>query len=66
MDKIGADFDKCLSDIKERLGARPIAIQMPIGAEDDFKGLIDLVRMKGHHLENRRYGCRILRDGNSC
>jgi elongation factor G len=47
MDKIGADFDKCLSDIKERLGARPIAIQMPIGAEDDFKGLIDLVRMKG-------------------
>ncbi len=46
MDKIGADFDKCLSDIKERLGARPIAIQMPIGAEDDFKGVIDLVRMK--------------------
>ena len=47
MDKIGADFDKCLSDIKERLGARPIAIQMPIGAEDDFQGVIDLVRMKG-------------------
>ncbi len=47
MDKIGADFDKCLSDIKERLGARPIAIQMPIGAEDDFRGLVDLVRMKG-------------------
>ncbi len=46
MDKIGADFDKCLSDIKERLGARPVAIQMPIGAEDDFKGVIDLVRMK--------------------
>ena len=45
MDKIGADFDKCLSDIKERLGARPVAIQMPIGAEDDFKGVIDLVRM---------------------
>ncbi len=47
MDKIGADFDKCLSDIKERLGARPIAIQMPIGAEDNFQGLVDLVRMKG-------------------
>jgi len=46
MDKIGADFEKCLSDIKERLGARPVAIQMPIGAEDDFKGVIDLVRMK--------------------
>jgi elongation factor G len=46
MDKIGADFDKCLSDIKERLGARPVAIQYPIGAEDQFKGLIDLIRMK--------------------
>ncbi|MGB7206282.1 MAG: elongation factor G, partial [Anderseniella sp.] len=47
MDKIGADFDKCLQDIKDRLGARPVAIQMPIGAEDDFQGVIDLVRMKG-------------------
>ncbi|NNE24700.1 MAG: elongation factor G, partial [Rhizobiales bacterium] len=45
MDKIGADFDQCLSDIKERLGARPIAIQLPIGAEDEFKGCIDLVEM---------------------
>jgi elongation factor G len=47
MDKIGADFFKCLDDIKERLGAKPIAIQLPIGAESNFKGLIDLVRMKG-------------------
>ena len=46
MDKIGADFDKCLSDIKERLGARPVAIQYPIGAEDQFKGVIDLIKMK--------------------
>ena len=45
MDKIGADFDRCVSDIRERLGARPVPIQMPIGAEDDFKGVIDLVRM---------------------
>jgi len=47
MDKIGADFFKCLDDIKERLGARPVAIQLPIGSEQQFKGLIDLVRMKG-------------------
>jgi elongation factor G len=47
MDKIGADFFKCLADIVERLGARPIAIQLPIGAENNFKGVIDLVRMKG-------------------
>ena len=46
MDKIGADFDRCLTDIQERLGAKPIAIQIPIGAEDTFKGLVDLVRMK--------------------
>ncbi len=47
MDKTGADFFKCLADIIDRLGAKPIAIQLPIGAESQFKGLIDLVTMKG-------------------
>src|ERR1700692_2894024 len=47
MDKTGADFYKCLSDIVERLGAKPVAIQLPIGSENQFRGLIDLVRMKG-------------------
>ena len=47
MDKIGADFFKCMDDIKTRLGAKPVAIQLPIGSEQQFKGLIDLVRMKG-------------------
>ena len=47
MDKTGADFFKCLADIVDRLGAKPIAIQLPIGAENNFKGLIDLVKMKG-------------------
>ncbi len=47
MDKIGADFFNCIEDIKTRLGARPVAIQLPIGSEQQFKGLIDLVRMKG-------------------
>src|SRR5450432_4191965 len=47
MDKIGADFFNCIEDIKARLGARPVAIQLPIGSEQQFKGLIDLVRMKG-------------------
>ena len=47
MDKIGADFFKCLSDIVDRLGARPVAIQLPIGAENNFKGVVDLVKMKG-------------------
>jgi elongation factor G len=47
MDKIGADFFRCLSDIVERLGAKPVAIQLPIGSENQFKGIIDLVRMVG-------------------
>ncbi len=47
MDKTGADFYKCMDDIVKRLGAKPIAIQLPIGAESDFKGIIDLVRMEG-------------------
>ncbi|MCC6946124.1 MAG: elongation factor G [Bradyrhizobiaceae bacterium] len=47
MDKIGADFFRCLKDIVDRLGAKPVAIQLPIGAEQQFKGIIDLVRMKG-------------------
>jgi elongation factor G len=46
MDKTGADFYMCLEDIKKRLGAKPIAIQLPIGSESNFKGLVDLVRMK--------------------
>ncbi len=46
MDKIGADFERCISDIKTRLGATPVAIQLPIGAEDSFRGVVDLIKMK--------------------
>jgi elongation factor G len=58
MDKIGADFFKCLEDIKDRLGAKPIAIQLPIGAEQQFKGLIDLVRMKGIIWDDESLGAK--------
>src|ERR1700692_4428576 len=47
MDKTGADFFKCLDEIKSRLGARPAAVELPIGAENQFRGIVDLVRMKG-------------------
>jgi elongation factor G len=47
MDKIGADFYRCLDMIKSRLGAVPIALQLPIGAESEFKGVIDLIEMRG-------------------
>jgi elongation factor G len=46
MDKIGADFFMSLETIKERLGANPIVLQLPIGSESDFAGIVDLVRMK--------------------
>ncbi len=46
MDKIGADFYRCLDMIKSRLGAVPLALQLPIGAESDFKGVVDLIEMK--------------------
>jgi elongation factor G len=46
MDKIGADFYRCLDMIKSRLGAIPVAMQLPIGAENEFKGVVDLIEMK--------------------
>src|SRR5271155_429919 len=46
MDRIGADFDKGVQTMIDRLGAHPVPIQLPIGAEGDFEGIIDLVAMR--------------------
>jgi elongation factor G len=46
MDKMGADFEHAIDTIRKRLNARPVAIQLPIGQEDKFKGVIDLMAMK--------------------
>ena len=46
MDRIGANFYRCLDMIVDRLGAKPLALQLPIGAEAEFKGVIDLLNMK--------------------
>jgi elongation factor G len=46
MDKVGADFDKCVDDLVDRVAANPVCIQLPIGAESAFRGVIDLIRMK--------------------
>lgn len=46
MDRTGADFEMCVSDIKTKLGANPVPIQLPIGAEDLFEGVVDLIEMK--------------------
>ena len=46
MDRAGADFFSVVQQIKEKLGANPVPVQIPIGAEENFKGVIDLVKMK--------------------
>ncbi|MDP9136853.1 MAG: elongation factor G [Pseudomonadota bacterium] len=58
MDKTGASFEQCIRDIRERLGAKPVPIQLPIGAEASFKGLIDLVRMKAVVWEEESLGAK--------
>jgi elongation factor G len=53
MDRAGADFLMVVTQVKEMLGANAVPLQLPIGAEDDFKGVVDLIRMKGiiWHME---------------
>lgn len=46
MDRIGANFERCVSMIKDRLKAKPLVIQLPMGKEDTFKGVIDVIEMK--------------------
>ena len=46
MDRAGADFEKVIAQLKDRLGANPVPLQMTIGSEDEFKGVVDLVKMK--------------------
>jgi len=58
MDKTGASFEQCISDIKQRLGAKPVPIQLPIGSEASFRGIIDLVRMKAVIWEDEALGAK--------
>ncbi|KRL15289.1 translation elongation factor G [Lentilactobacillus rapi DSM 19907 = JCM 15042] len=56
MDKVGANFDFSVSSIADRLNAKPLPIQMPIGAEDDFEGVIDLIEMKADIYDEDKLG----------
>jgi elongation factor G len=58
MDRLGADFFRVVQMIKDRLGARAVPLQLPIGAEDKFIGVIDLVRMKAIVWEDESLGAR--------
>ena len=56
MDRVGADFNMCVSDIKEKLGGNGVPIQLPIGAEDAFEGVIDLITMKEYLFKDETMG----------
>src|SRR6266571_3956854 len=58
MDKIGADFFKCVDDLVTRVAANPVCIQLPIGAESGFKGVIDLIRMKAIVWDDESLGAK--------
>ncbi|CAN90997.1 MULTISPECIES: elongation factor G [Sorangium] len=58
MDKVGADFDMCVDSIRERLGANPVAIHYPLGAEDSFRGVIDLVTLRAAVFDEETKGQR--------
>ena len=56
MDRAGADFLRVVKQVRERLGANPVVAQLPIGAEDKFKGVVDLIRMKAIYWDESNMG----------
>jgi elongation factor G len=58
MDRAGADFDKVVGQLKSRLGANPVPMQLPIGAEDHFEGVVDLLKMKAIHWDMESQGMK--------
>jgi len=58
MDRAGADFDKVVGQLKSRLGANPVPMQLPIGAEDNFEGVVDLLKMKAIHWDMESQGMK--------
>ena len=62
MDRVGADFFRVVGMIEERLGARPLVIQLPVGSEDGFQGVVDLVRMKALLWDNENLGASFRED----
>ena len=56
MDRAGADYLRVVKQIKDRLGGNPVPIQLPIGAEDNFAGVVDLIRMKAIYWDDETQG----------
>ncbi len=58
MDRVGADFDRCVRMMRERLGASPVVLQLPLGREDAFSGVIDLVEMSAYIYDGESLGAQ--------
>lgn len=58
MDRIGANFYRCVDMIKDRLGARPLVMQLPDGAESEFIGVVDVLKMKAYHWHDETMGAQ--------
>ncbi len=61
MDRYGADFDNCLEEIKTKLGKNPVAIQYPIGKEDKFQGMVDLIEMEAIYFDDNNFGTNVIK-----
>ena len=62
MDRVGADFFRVVAQIKNRLGAIPVPLQLPIGSEDGFKGVVDLIKMKAIYWDDSTMGMSFVED----
>jgi elongation factor G len=60
MDRIGADFDRCVEMMVDRLGAVPLVLQLPLGAEADYSGVIDLITMKATRWKDETLGAEFV------
>ncbi|MGA2296396.1 MAG: elongation factor G [FCB group bacterium] len=62
MDRMGADFENVLQMMRDKLHANPVAIQIPIGAEENFEGIIDLIKMKALYFDEESQGVTIIEE----
>ncbi|MBL8690447.1 MAG: elongation factor G, partial [Rhodospirillaceae bacterium] len=62
MDRIGADFHRCVQMMVDRLGTRPLVTQLPVGIENDYSGLIDLLKMKRLRWEDESLGAKFVEE----
>jgi elongation factor G len=60
MDRVGADFENCIEMMRKKLAANPVAIQMPLGKEEGFEGVIDLVEMKLYRYDEDTSGAKVI------